>query len=333
MMASVRLMAAPVSDLARDEEVVVFAAAAHLDATTGDWVGKVQAWVYEPERKSLLRKAMLASLRKAIGVDDEVADDDAIFTARMAPFLVDNHRGTTLVLGANGQTWTLPKTGPNGHTEGEIRLQGDAPGIVTLSVMLPVGDDRQFGGTLFLIPKEGLSVVSDIDDTVKVSEVTDKRALIRHTFQEPFTAVPGMVERYQGWAKEGAAFHYVSASPWQLYEPLRAWLAEAGFPAGTLQLKEFRVKDSSFFALWESPEVVKRAAILPLLADFPQRQFVLVGDAGELDPEIYGRIAREHPGRIAHIWIRLLPGKTEPAERWAKAFAKLPRELWSLIGE
>src|SRR5205807_10385096 len=147
-------------------------------------------------------------------------------------------------------------------------------------------------GIIRLLPQTGISVISDIDDTIKISDVRDRKELLRNTFCRPYCPVPGMAQRYRSWDKSAdARFHYVSASPWQLYIPLAAFIRSNGFPEGTFQLKLFRWKDQTFFDLFRSPEKYKMTAIKPLFERFPHRKFVLVGDSGEKDPETYAALA------------------------------------------
>ena len=154
------------------------------------------------------------------------------------------------------------------------------------------GDNRRFAGAVQLIGPRGFSVISDIDDTIKITEVGDRRALLANTFLREFREVPGMAALYRRWAKEGVFFHYVSASPWQLYAPLAAFLEAACYPSGSVHLKGFRWADTSLLDLFSSAEKTKRQAIEPILALFPHRRFILVGDSGERDPEIYAALAR-----------------------------------------
>ena len=56
-----------------------------------------------------------------------------------------------------------------------------------------------------LLPRRGISVISDIDDTIKVSHVANRGRLLRNTFVNPFAPVPGMAELYQAWREAGAA--------------------------------------------------------------------------------------------------------------------------------
>jgi phosphatidate phosphatase APP1 len=100
----------------------------------------------------------------------------------------------------------------------------------------------------------------------------------------------------------------VSASPWQLYIPLAEFLGKAGFPAGTFHMKDFRVKDRTFLALFADPQAYKLRVITPILERFPERKFILVGDSGEKDPEIYGILARRFPRQIVAVLIRNVTG-------------------------
>ncbi len=76
---------------------------------------------------------------------------------------------------------------------------------------------KTFKCTVYVLARHGLSVISDIDDTVKISNVLSKRSLLKHTFYSYFKPVEGMSELYQKWSEQKCQFHYVSASPWQLY--------------------------------------------------------------------------------------------------------------------
>jgi phosphatidate phosphatase APP1 len=189
-----------------------------------------------------------------------------------------------------------------------------------------------FEGEVYLLDAAGLCVISDIDDTIKISEVRDRDALLRNTFLRPYRAVEGMAEVYAEWAQRPAvSFHYVSASPWQLFRPLRDFLKDAGFPEGPMELKHFRWTDSSFFNLFASPEEYKPAVIAPLLERLPGRRFVLVGDSGEKDPEIYAALARRYPAQVVRILIRDVTGEGPNAERFGTVFVGLPPDLWRIF--
>lgn len=189
-----------------------------------------------------------------------------------------------------------------------------------------------YGGQVHLLESTGLSVISDLDDTIKVSEVLDRDKLLRNTFLRPFVPVEGMADAYRAWMiHDGAQFHYVSSSPIQLYVPLSEFVQASSFPAGTFHLKEFRWKDESFFNLFASSVEHKLGVIEPILRRFPQRRFVLVGDSGEKDPEIYGALARDFPAQIFRVLIRDVTGDPRESDRYSNAFREVPDVKWSLF--
>ena len=179
-------------------------------------------------------------------------------------------------------------------------------------------------GQVALIESEGLSVISDIDDTLKVTEIPHgKDIVLLNTFCRDFVAAPGMANRYKEWSTRAPAvsFHYVSGGPEQLYGPLAHFLiTEQGFPEGTFHMRflptDFRAheawKDLSNFIVNPLSKIYdyKVKTISTLLNTFPNRQFILVGDSGELDPEVYNTIRTQDDPRhqIQEIWIRDVVG-------------------------
>jgi hypothetical protein len=238
-------------------------------------------------------------------------------------------------------------SGPDGHFEGELRLSageieelpgGQEPtdGFLPFEALTRPDDERRFVGRAQLVGPTGLSLISDIDDTIKHSQVGDPQAVLTNTFLRQFTAVPGMPELYRQCAQRGVVFHYVSGSPWQLYLPLAEFLVAAGLPAGSFDLKHFRLKDSSMLSLLQSQEAFKVPAIERIMTRFPHRKFVLIGDSGEQDPEIYAQVARQHGAQIAAILIRNVTGEQIDNARFEavrKGLGDLPIRLFDQPSE
>ena len=115
---------------------------------------------------------------------------------------------------------------------------------------------------------------------------------------------------------KATAFHYVSGGPWQMYRPLSEFLFDddSGFPPGSFHMKNVRTNPFESESYDDFRKLAggsgaatreqKLQQITALLAYFPLRQFVLIGDSGELDPEIFRRVREEHPKQIAEIRIR-----------------------------
>jgi hypothetical protein len=326
------------SPIRRDELVEFYHTVAYR---SGDgWTLPTHGVIYKPKEASRLRAAAVSLFRRLFGVKEGEAGE--VFTERARAFLVDNQRGKAISVRLGTKDYPVARSGANGHFRGTIHLRREAvaallrapgaeAGWITFQAAKLPGDDRVFWGKGRLLAGTGISVISDVDDTVKVSQVRDRRELLANTFLREFRGVPGMAEAYRKWAADGAAFHYVSASPWQLYDPLARFLAAEGFPEGSFHLKLFRVKDSSFFDLYADPEAYKRRTIEPILKTFPGRKFVLVGDSGEKDPEVYAAIAREHPGQIVRIFIRDVTGELADAERYQNAFRGVERDRWRVF--
>jgi hypothetical protein len=329
------------SDIAKDEEVVFFNTATRLDTDAKEWIIPIHGWIFEPETDSIRRAAVLAALREALDVDDEHAGE-TLFHRRAAAFLVDNERGKKLVLRVGSRTVTVGPSHRNGHFKGNIRLSLEEADPLSrpdkfgrrwieLEVVMPDSDKRRFSAMTVLVEPAGLSVISDIDDTIKITEVTDHEEMIDNTFLRPYRSVPGMAELYQRWAQGGAVIHFVSASPWQLYEPLTEFMDKEGFPAGAFHLKTFYWKDSRFLSLFADPIEYKLGVIEPVMKSFPKRQFILVGDSGEKDPEVYGLLARKYPDQVIFILIRAVGSQSPNARRFQTAFEGIPRRRWHVF--
>jgi phosphatidate phosphatase APP1 len=164
-------------------------------------------------------------------------------------------------------------------------------------------------GLLVVDPRNTVGLISDIDDTILVSEVLHTRVLLKNSLAVPAeqrVSVSGMAALYQRMLQANpepgaSAVFYVSSSPRQLTDNLRQFLKFNGFPRGVLQLKE--IGSGSGDSMGEH-ETYKLRRIEAILVQFPQTKFYLFGDDGERDPEIYNAILTKHPDRIAGVWIR-----------------------------
>jgi hypothetical protein len=314
-----------------DESVVFFPSIARQ--TDRGWELLLHGWVHEPEERRILG----AVLRRAIHIDrDKLTDAErATYRERTRYFLPDNERRKVITIQAGGLRHASPPTTANGHfklawplSNAEFASLPCSNDCIEISALLDPGDKRTFIGSIHVLSNAGVSVISDVDDTIKISEVRDRNALLLNTFCRPFEAAPGMAELYRDWEKQGAQFHYVSASPWQLYMALAEFVGKAGFPAGTFHMKDFRVKDSTFLALFADPQEYKLRIISPIFEKFPRRRFILVGDSGEKDPEIYGRLARRFPSQVQSILIRNVTDENRDAERYKTCFEGVPASRW-----
>jgi len=211
-----------------------------------------------------------------------------------------------------------PLTGPTRWHPVELEL---------LHPLSPGGDRVRSTGQVLVPTGADFGVISDIDDTVVRSSATNvlKMAWIvllnnAHT-RLPFEGVNAFYEALRRGAQGRAhnPIFYVSSSPWNIYDVLEDFLNVHGVPPGPLFLKDW------------SPSVLgkhrthKLGIIRTLLRTYPDLPFVLIGDSGEEDPEIYLQIVREHPGRISAIYIRDVTTAARDAE--VHAIARKSRAL------
>ena len=151
------------------------------------------------------------------------------------------------------------------------------------------------------IPEPGarFGVISDVDDTILETGVQRVGHMVRQTFtgsaitRTPFTGAP---ELYRDLASGGNPLFYVSSSPWNLHAFLVAFLRHRDFPLGPVLLRDLLGSRAG-----REPKHVRIHEILELHPDLP---FVLIGDSGEKDPEIYADIVRSHPDRVLAVYIR-----------------------------
>lgn len=76
-----------------------------------------------------------------------------------------------------------------------------------------------------------------------------------------------------------------------------------------MHLRYFRIRDEMFRRWRPSRRRGKAAIIAGLIKRLPSRHFVLVGDSGERDPEIYRFLAKKFPDQVRAILIRQLVNK------------------------
>ncbi|MDZ5458563.1 App1 family protein [Azohydromonas lata] len=176
-------------------------------------------------------------------------------------------------------------------------------------------------------PTARLAVVSDLDDTVVWSNVRHRLRMLSLLLRsnaytrKPFAGVSALYRALHRGASgaQGNPVFYVSSSPWNLYTPLRDFLRLQGLPEGPLLLKDFG--DHLLFGPLDHVSH-KLRHIEQLLAAYPALPFVLIGDSGEQDPEIYARVVQVHPGRVCAVYIR----SVDPDPARHAAVARLAEE-------
>lgn len=175
-------------------------------------------------------------------------------------------------------------------------------------------------GDALIVPKNNrIGIISDLDDTILVSEVLSKRRLLSNTFlKNPLQRkiFPGAAEVYANIAQrnpvpDAAPIFYLSASLRQLHGPISEFISHHQFPPGVVITK--RVSDDRSSEPIFDQFAYKTKKIEEIFKRLPQVRFILAGDDGEKDPEIYDHIRRTYPDRVMAVWIREV--NTDPARQ------------------
>ncbi len=181
------------------------------------------------------------------------------------------------------------------------------PGVDSPDSKEPVVKD---GHLMVSPPFSQFGVISDIDDTVLVTGATSILQTARLTFlgnaytRLPFAGVAAFYRALQSGPVTTLfnPIYYVSSSPWNLYDLLVDFFRIQGLPKGPILLRDFGLNADLLSS--ESHHMHKLAMIRKILDVNPQLPFVLIGDSGQQDPEIYAQVVGENPDRIRAIYIR-----------------------------
>lgn len=205
-----------------------------------------------------------------------------------------------------------PAGKPEAWREGKFELlspelEADAKVTVTGFALVPPKSAR-FG------------IISDIDDTIVVTNAPSLLKAAYTTFMENArgrVAFPGVAAFYRALQKgtnesEFNPIFYVSSGPWNLYDLLTDFMKVNEIPVGPILLQDYGVDEKKLFSA--SHHDHKLAQIRKLLETYPDLPFILIGDSGQHDPEIYRQVLEEVPARIRAIYIRDVTGQARDGE-------------------
>lgn len=176
------------------------------------------------------------------------------------------------------------------------------------TILMP-GEDVEFG------------IISDIDDTVLVSNVTHFLGQLRlmltrdATHRSPFPGIAAFLRALcSGSDSRGSnPLFFVSGSEWNVFDLLVDFFQVHGIPEGPLLLRD-RGTYYTNGNLEVSEQEYKQKKIRHILDTYPTLPFICIGDSGQHDPEIYQQMVGEYPGRIIGIYIRDVSDEQRDAE-------------------
>jgi len=223
-----------------------------------------------------------------------------------------------------GSVEVTGRTDRGGYIDHRLRGHGLDTGWQVAQICS--ADSAKAAAAVLLVANETTAgIVSDLDDTVMATWLPRPLIAAYNSFlrtESARQAIPGMAVLYRELLDRhpGAPIVYVSTGAWNTQAFLRRFLARHRFPAGPMLLTDWGPTNTGWF---RSGQAHKRNALLQLTVDFPRIRWVLVGDDGQHDPEIYAEFARNNPAHVEAIAIRRLTpaeqllahGTAEPIEQ------------------
>lgn len=203
----------------------------------------------------------------------------------------------------------------------EARLTVDlAPGWHRI-VLSADGADEVEAPVYIVDPTTTFGIISDIDDTVMVTALPRPLLAAWNTFvldEHARTPVAGMAVLYERFSRQhpGSPVFYLSTGAWNVAPTLTRFLSRNLYPAGPLLLTDWGPTHDRWF---RSGRQHKKDSLNRLAEEFPGIRWLLVGDDGQHDEDLYAHFSAGHEG-IAAIAIRQLsPGEAVLAGGRSKA--------------
>lgn len=190
----------------------------------------------------------------------------------------------------------------------DVKLNIDLePGIHQVTMEVPGSEPAKT--TVYIVPpQQKIGVISDVDDTVMVTALPRPLLAAWNSFvlnEHARTPTPGMAvlmdRLHQAYPK--APFMYLSTGAWNTTPTLRRFLTRNAYPQGTFLLTDWGPTPDRWF---RSGSLHKVNSLKRLAAEFPDMKWILVGDDGQRDPDIYNGFAVRYPQNVAAILIRNL---------------------------
>ena len=329
-----------------NEYVTLFPSYAFRDTNRSEIVLKIRGWIYESDANFATRLVFVSLLESQI--EENVTEPDDI-DKRIDPFLTQSESGEEISVQIGNNFYDLRPSSSSGNFEGEIRMSEDdyfnvletqeKNSSLKFRVILTEDDPRMIVGSLPLIAEDATVLISDVDDTIKISEVyISESRLLANTFYNTAEAVPEMVQRFQEVKEQysDVNFFYVSGSPKQLFNTIEDFINESGYPDGAVYLREFVLSPvaEELYDFFDANATYKHKveAITSIIDDFPLADVMLVGDTGEKDPEVYSYIQSLYPRQVKRVYLQNVSDENLSNSRFKGLFDTTITEVQLLEG-
>lgn len=200
-------------------------------------------------------------------------------------------------------------TADRGGVIDEVLEVSLAPGWHTIT--LSKENSQPIDAPVFIVdPKATIGLISDIDDTVMVTRLPRPLLAAWNTFvldEHARTPVAGMAVLFEKLVRDhpGSPVVYLSTGAWNVAPTITRFLSRHLYPPGALLLTDWGPTHDRWF---RSGREHKEQSLLRLSEEFPHLKWILVGDDGQHDEDLYRTFAAANPEHVAAVAIRQLSG-------------------------
>lgn len=165
--------------------------------------------------------------------------------------------------------------------------------------------------TSYLVSDQGLTVISDIDDILRVTKIYEPKEGLLNSFARPFTPWMNMPDIYRNWSDSlpNMHFHYLTTTPEQITRNYMQFIYST-YPGGSFDTRPLNFSDVS------ATLSIRKFLLDKVFQTFPNRKFILVADTSNSDVmRDYPEMAKQYPGQVQCIFLRNTSA-TDPGDKF-----------------
>ena len=154
--------------------------------------------------------------------------------------------------------------------------------------------------TIYLVPDQGITIVSDIDDILRITKIYQPEEGLLNSFARPYVPWMNVPEVYANWSKSipDLHFHYLTTTPEQVTRNYMEYIYKT-YPLGSFDTRPLNFSDIS------ATLAIRKFLLRKVFQTFPKRKFILVADTSNSDVmKDYPAMVTEFPGQVQCIFLR-----------------------------
>jgi len=197
-------------------------------------------------------------------------------------------------------------TGPSGG----YLLPGNGTASIQALNIYATGTDSG-NASAYLVPTAGLTIISDIDDILRITKIWAPSEGILNSFARPYTPWMNMPDIYANWSRSipDFHFHYLTTTPEQITANYMDFIYKT-YPLGSFDTRPLNFSDVS------ATLSIRKFLLQKIFETYPKRKFVLIADTSNSDVmSDYPEMVTDFPGQVQCIFLRNT-SSTDPTDNF-----------------